>query len=938
MAKVSIEVVGDTISARTELNRLLTTTERLGSVYTAEFAKMEKSTLALQVAQGNLAVSTARYSAGSLGAARATLAYRNQVDALRASQLAAAGKVGSMLTRYVTAPTLLAAAAAVKLGTDFQSHMLLIQTQAGASAEEVAQLSGQVLKLASSGAQQGPVKLADGLYHLESVGLRGAEAMRALAVTSKAAALGMASIEDVATALAGAVTSNIRGTQDYQQAMGTLNATIGAGNMRMSDLIGALGTGVLPAAKNAGLSLTEVGAALAVLTDRGMQADMAGTRLRMTFALMQSPSAKAVKALADMGVDAGTMAATLRKPNGLLQVLQMLHDGMQSVGAVRGSKDILGAFGGGRSGAGILTLIQSLDSAVSSYQGKVAQIQATSGNLAQSEAAQQKTAAAQFHTDLAKMEADLTKLGGEMLPAVTAIADGVTSIGDAFGHLPGPVKTELGTIVALFAVSGPLLLAIVGVKRMIRTIGTEFGMLPVEAAPGIAATGAEVETGIGGAATAAEVQVSALRMSLLGLGAIAIAPIVIPIVMDVEQRIHTAAGDVAGKAGKLAFDALGLIALGGTTGGSLYQDLFGGQKKKPAAGGSSSTPSPDIGFRSANLTPIAGTGKAVPLTAQQKLADALIANPTSIPLLQQQAANDKSVLAWAERMRANGRMDNTKFQTIYKQYMGDLVATEQSITALTTKSTNARVSEANKRVRAAEAAQRAIVAEAKAAIDRAKLTRGNIKDDEVALEHLIAVYRSEAANKILPADKRATAQQDEAAAQVQLAALRDQYTVPLKFQLEEAKAQATNNLAAMLATAKEVKAAAMKAINSGVLSMQGLIAAWNIVGQANQTIGQQNLLGYKAADVIKMTAGLGLSGEARRVAEARYAQALAHNGRIPNGPAAFGVPLAPIQVHSTIILDGAAVAKSTTTHQQRRARRSSAQVRGRHAGHNLALS
>jgi hypothetical protein len=70
--------------------------------------------------------------------------------------------------------------------------------------------------------------------------------------------------------------------------MATLNATVGAGNMRMDDLIGALGTGVLPAAKLPVSRLKDVGAALALMVDEGMHADAAATRLRMAFTLMAS--------------------------------------------------------------------------------------------------------------------------------------------------------------------------------------------------------------------------------------------------------------------------------------------------------------------------------------------------------------------------------------------------------------------------------------------------------------------------------------------------------------------------------------------------------------------------------------------------------------------------------------------------------------------------
>ncbi len=91
--------------------------------------------------------------------------------------------------------------------------------------------------------------------------------------------------------------TGIKGTENMSEAMGILDATIGQGNMRMDGLVAALGTGILPTAKAFGLSLKDVGAALATLTDNGMGADEAATRLRMTISLMGAPSKKAADAL-----------------------------------------------------------------------------------------------------------------------------------------------------------------------------------------------------------------------------------------------------------------------------------------------------------------------------------------------------------------------------------------------------------------------------------------------------------------------------------------------------------------------------------------------------------------------------------------------------------------------------------------------------------------
>jgi TP901 family phage tail tape measure protein len=150
---------------------------------------------------------------------------------------------------------------------------------------------------AASGAQQTPEVLAQGLYHIVSLGVPAAHAMDVLKLASEGAAVGHANLEDVANALGAAVASNIKGSGDYTNAMAVLNATVGAGNMRMQDLATSLGN-VLPQATTAGLSLTDVGAAMATMTDNGMPAADAATRLHMAISLMEAPTGKAEKALA----------------------------------------------------------------------------------------------------------------------------------------------------------------------------------------------------------------------------------------------------------------------------------------------------------------------------------------------------------------------------------------------------------------------------------------------------------------------------------------------------------------------------------------------------------------------------------------------------------------------------------------------------------------
>src|SRR4051812_972848 len=234
------------------------------AVYGRTVGAMEDDALRLAVAQEKLNRAIVQAGPESYAAGRAPLAYRSEVDGLAKSEAAAATaskraaeqrlaayagaarSVGSTLTRFVTAPTALLTAAAVKMGVDFQQQMLLIQTQAGASAGEVHKLSGEVLQLAKV-TPQGPGELAKGLYHLESLGLRDAIAMQTLRTAALAAGMGIADLESTATALGAVVVTGIKGAQNYDQAMGLLVGTVGAGNVRMEDLAGSIGN-VAPAA------------------------------------------------------------------------------------------------------------------------------------------------------------------------------------------------------------------------------------------------------------------------------------------------------------------------------------------------------------------------------------------------------------------------------------------------------------------------------------------------------------------------------------------------------------------------------------------------------------------------------------------------------------------------------------------------------------------
>ncbi|MGQ4513702.1 phage tail tape measure protein [Streptomyces sp. DW26H14] len=308
------------------------------------------------------------------------------------------------------------AAEAADKASEFQTSMTKIQTLAGASAKDVASLTKQVLKLAPS-TQQGPQALSEALYHLKAVGMDNAKAMKSLKVASDLAAVGGADLEDTTNALAGAWRTGIKGAGSFSEAAKTVNAVLGAGNMTMEDFNDAIGTGILPSAKTFGLSMSQVGAALALFTDEGVPANSAATRLRMSMSLLGAPSAAAEKQLGKIGLTGLKLADAMRGPNGIIGAIQLLKDHLDASGlsASQQSQILSRAFGGGKSSSAILSMVNNLDV----LKIKQDQVNKSTGHYAVAVKTQRQTAQAQWKILTSSLETLTVQLGVKLLPPIT---------------------------------------------------------------------------------------------------------------------------------------------------------------------------------------------------------------------------------------------------------------------------------------------------------------------------------------------------------------------------------------------------------------------------------------------------------------------------------------------------------------------------------------
>jgi TP901 family phage tail tape measure protein len=254
--------------------------------------------------------------AAKMGEAKAVAAEASGTSATAFKGLAAVGKIAFL---GIAAAALAGGAISVKMAGDFQQSMTQLVTGAGESQKNIALVSKGLLDMAGQvgvSAQQ----LASGMYTVESAGYHGAAGLTVMRTAAEGAKVGGADMTVVADALTSALNAYHLPASQAVNVTNDLVATVANGKMHMQDLASALGT-VLPAASTAKVSLAEVTGAIATMTMQGTPAADAATYLRQTILQMENPSAKAQKALREVGLSAHQLANDLGK-KGLAATLE----------------------------------------------------------------------------------------------------------------------------------------------------------------------------------------------------------------------------------------------------------------------------------------------------------------------------------------------------------------------------------------------------------------------------------------------------------------------------------------------------------------------------------------------------------------------------------------------------------------------------------------
>lgn len=403
-------------------------------------------------AKATAAEQTAAAKSAQKATAASTLAAKKQVAATKA--------VGKSLTRYVTTPVLAIGAASIYMAAKFDRAMLQLHTQAGVATSELGGLRDRFMEIAKL-TGFAPEEIAGAGYRLAGAGLRGRKLEQATEASAKLAMVGNADPEETAKTLSQIWFTNIKGGKDFNRVVAELNATVGAGDLRLPQLVDALGTGVVASAKEAGLSMQDVNGALAVFGDETNNVSGWAAQLATAFHFFTSPGDKASKAMEKLGLESHQLSADLAKPKGLVTAIKDLKEHLEALpGGIEGvqAKDILGEILPGGRGRVMLVLMNQLDR----LESKMVQIKGTSDEFKKSVQETEDQPMVRMKKAWAEVEVTMIKLGEALIPVVVPAlekaGEAVGDLADFFNGLSDPLKAAIGEAIGLAAALGPLIL------------------------------------------------------------------------------------------------------------------------------------------------------------------------------------------------------------------------------------------------------------------------------------------------------------------------------------------------------------------------------------------------------------------------------------------------------------------------------------------------
>lgn len=379
--------------------------------------------------------------------------------------------------------TLAAAAVAYSVvqATKFETQMRNVNSISHLSEGTLKSLSAQVIDL-SKNVPQSAETLASGLYDIASSGYQGADGLTILKAAATAASAGLTDTATASQAIVSVINAYGMSAKDAGYVSDVLFQTVNLGVVSFEQLAGSIGD-VIPMASQAGVTVDQVGSAIATMTLSGLSGAESATRLQRTIQALITPTDALQQQIESWGYSNGQAAIKALGLHGVMvKIGQATHGDVAALKAF--FPDI-------RSASGAMALLANNGANYNRVAGEIENKTKVAGATQRAFSEQMKSLSAQFKLFLNNVNAAAITVGTVLLPVLKdalsgtldlahkgvaalqsawkdlrpiaqTIADAIGNVTDIIGQMIDyvrPAATFVAQLVAAFAVGSLMVFA-----------------------------------------------------------------------------------------------------------------------------------------------------------------------------------------------------------------------------------------------------------------------------------------------------------------------------------------------------------------------------------------------------------------------------------------------------------------------------------------------
>ncbi|MEC2233902.1 phage tail tape measure protein [Bacillus subtilis] len=338
--------------------------------------------------------------------------------------------------------------ASVKKAADFEAAMSNVKAISGATGQEFEDLKNIASKMGAE-TKFTAVEAAEGLQYLAMAGFSVKDQIGSLP-----AVLNLASASNESLGRSADIVSNIMTgfgvkAEESGHAVDVLVKTMTSANTDLGQLGDAMKY-VAPVASGLGFSMEDTAAAVAKMSDAGIQGSMAGTALRATLLHLSNPVGQTAKAVKKYNLELDDANGNLKPLPELIGYISKNMEGMSDAQKTATAAQLVGT----EAASGFVTLLKVGEKGLRDFSSELNNSGGTADRVAKTQMDNLKGSFEQFTSALDGLG---IKIGNEFLPAFRKIVDVGTRIIDFLNKLnPGIITTGLemaGTAAAIALVA-----------------------------------------------------------------------------------------------------------------------------------------------------------------------------------------------------------------------------------------------------------------------------------------------------------------------------------------------------------------------------------------------------------------------------------------------------------------------------------------------------